>query len=259
MSKGSIKKNQSVGKLMDIMETMASYGAPIRLNDLSEILNMSQTTVYRFLVTLQDRDYVRKEESTSKYYLTLRLKYFADKIQDSYSLNTVVRPHLEGLAKATGESACLVIMEDDMAVYIDKVDSPSKMVRGLQRIGKRAPLYCTGVGKIFLADMPTETRGSILEEQPIEKLTEHTITRIEDIEVLIQRILDEGVAYDNEECEIGAKCIAAPIKDYSNKVIAAISVTGPTPRMTDDNLKRIKDLLLKTSKEISKIMGYTVE
>lgn len=257
MSKGNVKKNQSVGKLIDIIEIMAEYGEPIRLNVLSEKLNMSPTTVYRFLVALVERDYVKKDQDNSKYYLTLRLKYFADKIQDNYSLSKIVHPYLKKLAKITGESASLVILEDNMAVYIDKVDRPDRMVRGLQRIGKRAPLFCTGVGKIFLADMSYEQRNKILQSNlPLEKLTENTITDVDKIQNELNSVLMNGISYDNEECEIGAKCIAAPIRDYSRHVIAAISISGPTPRMNDENLIELKKILIETSDQISKELGY---
>lgn len=259
MSKGTIKKNQSVGKLIDIIEIMAEYGEPIRLNDLSEKLSMSPTTVYRFLVALVEKDYVKKDEDSSKYYLTLRLKYFADKIHSNYSLSKIVHPYLKKLAEVTGESASLVIMEDDMAVYIDKVDRPDRMVRGLQRIGKRAPLFCTGVGKVFLADMTYDQLNKVLQPYlPLQKLTKNTITDLDKIQDELNLVWKDGISYDNEECEIGAKCIAAPIRDYSGRVIAAISISGPTPRMNDENLLKLRNILIETSDEISKELGFIV-
>ncbi|MCK8058435.1 MULTISPECIES: IclR family transcriptional regulator [unclassified Fusibacter] len=257
MGSNGVKKNQSVGKLIDIIEVMATYGESIRINELAEILDMATATVYRFLITLVDRGYVKKDEENSKYFLTLKLKYFADQINDNTNLSHIVQPYLKQLAEMTGETTSLVIMEDNMAVYINKYDGPKRMVGSLQRIGKRAPLYCTGVGKLFLADMTSDERFEALEKsRPFEKLTQNTIVETELIRLELEKVKFEQISYDNEECEVGAKCIAAAIRDYSGKVVAAISISGPTTRMTSDKLKVFKTELTSVCIEISSILGY---
>lgn len=257
MANGTVKRNQSVERVLDIIEIMAKYGEPIRLNDLSEILEMSPTTVYRFLQTLMDRGYVRKEEETTKYYLSLRLKYYSEMIMNNYNLSKIVYPFLKQLAQETGESASLVIMEDNMAVYIDKCDGSKSMLKTLQRIGNRAPLYCTGVGKVFLADLAPEQRNEAIENGgPLEPLTVHTITSIDKLEEELEQINASGVSYDNEECEIGAKCVAVPLRDYTGKVIAAMSVSGPTSRMAEENLESIKQKLIEIGKQVSDVLGF---
>ncbi len=257
MTKGTVKRNQSVERVLDIIEIMAKHGEPIRLNYLSELLEMSATTVYRFLQTLMDRGYVQKDEETTKYYLSLRLKYFSEMITENYNLSKIVYPYLKELAEETGESASLVIMEDNMAVYVDKCDGSKSMVKTLQRIGNRAPLYCTGVGKVFLANLSTEDRQhAIANGGPMEELTVNTITDIKELENELEVIKSTDVSYDNEECEIGAKCVAVPIRDYSGSVVAAMSVSGPSGRMTDKDIERIQLKLIEVSKSVSGILGH---
>jgi len=256
MATNNVKKNQSVGKLLDIIEIMIEFGSPIRLNELSQNLNMSPTTVYRFLVTLMDRDYVRQDPDTSRYYLTLRLKYYADKIESNYNLNQIVHPYLRRLSADSGESVSLVVKSDNMAVYIDKVAGTDRIVSGLQRIGKRAPLYCTGVGKVFLADMSYEERLEVYNSQPMERFTQHTITDVDELNKEVDHVVRDDIAYDNEECEIGARCIAAPIRDYTGEVVAAISISGPTPRMNEKIMGNLLSLIKDCSDEISKELGY---
>ncbi len=257
MTKKSFKKNQSVEKVFDIIEIMAKYGEPIRLNELSEKLGMSTPTVYRFLNTLLNKEYVRKDEESSKYYLTLKLKYLTDLMHEQFSISRIVYPYLKLLANKTGETASFVIMENNMAVYVDKCEGSDKMVKSFQRIGYRAPLYCTGVGKVFLSELSDEEKEKIFSDSgPLEKLTENTITDIQELNKELAIIKERGYSYDNEECEIGAKCIAAPLRNFSGKIIASISVSGPSSRMTEDTLENIKKELLKVSKEISKILGF---
>ncbi len=260
MTDKTFKKNQSVEKVLDIIEIMAKHGEPIRLNDLSEKLGMAAATVYRFLNTLLNKEYVRKDEESSKYYLTLKLKYMTDLIHEQFNISKIVYPYLKSLAGKTGETSSLVIMENNMAVYLDKCEGSDKMVKSFQRIGYRAPLYCTGVGKVFLSELPNHEVERILDEEgPLEKLTENTITDINELKKELERIGEQGYSYDNEECEIGARCIAAPIRDFSCKVVAAISVSGPSIRMTEDTLESIKKELLGASFEISKILGFYKE
>lgn len=260
MENGTVKKNQSVERVLDIIEIMSKHGEPIRLNDLSEALEMSPTTIYRFLQTLMNRGYVQKDEETTKYFLTLKLKYFSGMIMNNYNLSKIVYPYLKKIAEETGELASLVIKEDNMAVYIDKCDGSKSMIKTLHRIGNRAPLYCTGVGKVFLADLPAEKYKEIVSNGgPLEKLTVHTITDLNDLEVELKQIKETDISYDNEECEIGAKCIAVPIRDYTGSVIAAMSVSGPTSRMTEENLDKIKVKLLEASINISEVLGNVSE
>lgn len=257
MSNSEIKRNQSVERVLDILEVMAIHGEAIRLNDLSDKLEMSPTTVYRFLKTLMDKGYVKQDEESSKYFLTLKLNYYAEQIHHNYSLRNIVSPFLKLISEETGESASLVVKEDNMAVYIDKYIGSNKMIQSLQKIGNRAPLYCTGVGKVFLAAMEQNELEKVLKEtSPFEKLTVNTLTEYEMIAEELSIIKEKGVSYDNEECEIGAKCVAVPIRDYTGSVIAAISVSGPVSRMEGDNIKQIERLLIEKGESISRILGY---
>lgn len=255
MSGNSIKNNQSVEKVFDIIEAMAKYSVPIRLLDLAEILKMPTPTVYRFLNTLVDNEYVRKEEESSKYYLTLKLNYLTNLIHDQFNIQKVIHPYLRELSNITGETSSLVVEQDKMAVYIDKVESSTNMVKSFQRIGYRAPLYCTAVGKIFLSEMKEDLK-SYLNQENIEKLTQYTITEEQELSKELMKIKKSGFSYDNEECEIGARCIAMPIKDYTGRIIAAISISGPVTRMTDSKIDDMKIHLLRIHAEISKILGY---
>lgn len=255
MLDNTVKSNQSVEKVLDILETMAIYGRPIRLQDLSNKLNMSAPTVYRFLKTLIKSGYVIQDEDSSKYYLTFKICYIANLVQDQLNIRDIAYPFLKELAVITEETASLVIEQDGMAVYIDKVEGPDKLVKSFQRIGHRTPLYCTGVGKLFLSEMEDSVRDNIL-SRGMEKLTPNTITDANQLLKELINIRNLSYAVDNEECEIGAICLAAPIRDYRGKIVSAVSVSGPVSRMTNSKMKEIKAHILKASMEISKALGY---
>lgn len=256
MIENSVKKNQSVNRVIDIIEAMAKNREPIKLNELAKKLGMAASTVYRFLLTLMESGFVKQEEETSKYYLTMKICELANMVHESINIRDIALPVMKKLTMQCQESSCLVIEEDLMAVYIETVDGNDKMIRGFQRIGRRAPLYCTGVGKLFLTQMDEHSLRLVM-EKGLKPYTPNTIISEEVLLEELEKIKNEGYAVDNEECELGARCIAAPIKDYSGKIVAAISISGPSFRMTDASILEKKKHVLTAADNISEILGYS--
>jgi DNA-binding IclR family transcriptional regulator len=170
-------------------------------------------------------------------------------------MREVVRPFLEVLARKFGESTCLAISQDAFVVYIDVVDGPDHILQALQRIGKIAPLHSTCVGKCLLLDY-TEGQISKLVGKGLTALTKNTIKGENELLTELSKVRRQNYGEDNEECEIGVRCVAAPIRDYSGKVVAAISTSGPTHRLTSDKIKLIRVEMLATAQNISKRLGY---
>lgn len=250
------KKNQSVEKVFQIIEIMAKDKSPMRLQDISLKVQMPASTVMRLLNTLMSYNYVNQDSETLKYSLSLKFCQISDSIHSQFSIRDVVRPYLLELPEKCQESACLAIEEGMMVLYIDVADGPDKMLRTMQRIGKMAPLHSTGVGKLLLLNYDEEKLKVLTEQKGLIQLTKNTITSLEQLKEELKRVASLGYAFDNEECEIGAKCIATPIRDYTGKVIAAISVSGPVSRITQKKIQLITDILLDISVKISRKLGY---
>ena len=126
-------------------------------------------------------------------------------------------------------------------------------VRG---IGRRAPAYCTGVGKVLLAYLPESELTAFLQTIKLERFTKNTITDPDLLKREIQLIRERGYSVDNEESTPGIRCVAAPILDASQHVIASISISGPSVRITDEKIPELADMVIETSQEISKALGY---
>lgn len=257
--KKQVKSNQSVEKLLKIIEELAYARQTMRLQDLSERLSLSPATALRFLSTLIENGYVFQDAQTLKYGLTMKLCGIADQISAAHSVREVARPFLRELSDRCGESVCLAINEDSSAVYIDVVNAAGQMLTAMQRIGKRAPLYCTGVGKLFLLEWEPDLVARYLAGANPERFTANTITTAEALQHELASVRQAGVAYDNEECEIGAKCIAAPIRDYTGKIVAAISITGPLVRITPEFVEKFRPVLVEYGEQISHRLGYLGE
>lgn len=250
-----LKSNFSTIKVLQIIEAMAAEASPIRVKNLAEKLEMPPATVLRFLKTLIESGYVCKDSDNSRYYLTYRILKVGEQVRANTNLREVVRPYLVALTKSVGESGCLAVEVDQMAVYIDAIEGPDRMLRTLQRIGRSAPMHSTGVGKNLLLNYSREDVMRIVENKGLPQLTRNTITDIDELLSVLQKVKKDGIAYDNEECEIGVKCIAAPILNFEKEVIASISISAPTARMEGDQEENAIAQLKKTASKISTIFA----
>lgn len=250
------KKNQSVEKAFQIIEIMAANRGPLRLNEIATRLGLPTSTVLRFLSTLMSFDYVNQDAQTLKYSLSLKFCHIGNLVSSQFDMREIVRPFLRELADRCNESVCLVIEENMMSAYIDVIDGPDSMLKTLYRIGKTAPLHSTGVGKNLLLNYDEAKLDDMIKKKGLNALTTNTITTKEGLLMELERVRAQGYALDNEECEIGVKCIAAPLKDYTGKVIASISVSGPISRMTMDKIGAIKDIIKDSALKISQELMY---
>ena len=249
------KTNQSIEKALQIIEILASQRGYMRLQDISAQADIPAPTAMRLLTALANYNYVTQSEETHKYSLTLKFAQIGSMVKSQFSISEVARPYLVDLARRCGESVCLAIEQDMEVLYIDSVDGPDSMLRTMQRIGKRAPLYSTGVGKLLLLNFEPKEIDRYVAKTGLKALTKNTITTKEGLLRKLQEIRARNYAEDDEECELGARCVAAPIRDYTGRVIAAASISGPTIRMTKAKIESFAKEVILTANKISKVFA----
>lgn len=249
--------NQSAVKTMNIIELLARNGNAMRLNDIAKDLQMNPSTTLRFLSSLRSCGYVEQNPESLRYYLTFKIHAIANCIDDSVSyLREIAHPFLHMLAEKFNETICLGIEREMKVVYIDIVLGPEKSVRSEARIGNSTSMHCTGIGKLLMLNY-SEKQLSIWEQRMgFQVYTANTIRTHEELVKCLKETRANDYAYDNEECEDLAHCIAVPIRDYTGKIIAAISVSGTTYHLTDDIIEKNKNYLIETAHQISWRMGY---
>jgi len=248
-------KVKSVDRVLHLLEIMAEEKGEMELKDLSKKTHINTTTLYRLLQTLQSRGFVAQNPYTGRYRLGLKLLELGHAVVEQIELRRIALPFLEELTEKTGETANLVVLDEGEAVYIEKVESPASL-RMFHRIGKQAPAHATGVGKVLLAALPSEKVTEIIKSKDLCKLTENTITSPENLQKELEKIRKNGFAIDNEECEVGAKCMAAPIRDYTNQVVAAVSISGPSARLSEERLNELVKVVKEAAFKISQEIGY---
>ncbi|MDL2248124.1 IclR family transcriptional regulator [Tyzzerella sp. OttesenSCG-928-J15] len=254
MSVHETKGNQSVGKALKIIEILASSAEPMRLIDIAALVEMPQSTALRMMATLMDYGYIAQSSDSQKYFLTMKFAQIGSMVASRFNIRDVVRPYIVKLSRDCGEASCLAIDSNMEALYVDVVDGPDGMLRIMQHIGKRSPLHCSGVGKCLLLNYSEAEIDDYIEKKGLAYFTPNTITTKEMLLEELEKVRKQGYAMDNEECELGARCISGGIRNYSGKIVAAISISGPVNRMSEDYVKQISVPLMEAVGEISNLL-----
>lgn len=250
------KTNQSVEKTLQVIEVMAAAREPMRLQDLAGACQLPPSTALRLLNTLLQHGYVNQDKVTLRYALSLKFAQIGSQVSAQMDIRNLAHPLLLELSARCGESCCLAIEENRQVVYVDVVDGPDGMLKIMQRIGKRAPLYCTGVGKIFLLNFDQGGVEEYIRQNGLPALTHNTITTREGLLEELAKIARQGYALDDEECERGARCVAAGVRDYTGRVVAGISASGPLHRMTAERMGAITRFVRETAQQLSQMLAY---
>jgi len=238
---------------------MAKSAQGISLKELSARVDLPKGTTHRLLTSLAYFGYVRQVSESKNYCLGFKLVELGNRLLDHLDLRAQARPFLINLCKKTKETVHLVILDKNEALYVDKVVSDEKP-GGLQmvsRVGLRVPVHCSSVGKVFLAQYSEQELERFVQEKGLEKRTENTITDTEKLKHHLKAIYRQGYAVDDEENEKGIRCVGAPIFDQQGQVIAAVSISGPTVRISKRIIQEtMKNEVMKTAADISREFGY---
>jgi DNA-binding IclR family transcriptional regulator len=247
---------QSLERAFKILECLSEEPRGLKITRLAERVGLSKSTVHRLLATLMDLDYVLQDRESEKYKLGYKALYLSRNLISGMDIITIAKPFLEDLAKDVNETVHLCIEDKGEVLYIDKIES-NQTIRMISQIGNRAPMYCTGVGKVLLSGMSEEQFNIIAEKTDYIVHTPTTITNQKQLAEECKLIRKQGFAIDNSEHEEEIRCIAAPIFDSEGKIVASFSIAGPSNRITKERINNeLKEKTRETSSAISKLLGY---
>ena len=251
------KLNQSVEKTMKLVEILSSSHTPMKLQDISSAAGIPNSTALRMLNTLLTLGYVNQDEDTLRYSLSLKFAYIGECATRQVNISRTAHPDLIRLARMTGECVCFAVEQNSEVVYLDVItEQANNILTVTQRIGKRAPLYCTGIGKLILTNYSQDALMNYMNNTNLIRYTEKTIVTLVELQAELAKINHLGYAVDDEECDLGARCLAAPIRNYTGHVVAGISVTAPALRLTPERIKSLAPTVLDAAFSISKALGY---
>lgn len=246
---------QSVDRALRIIDLLAEAPEGLGVTELANRLDVAKSTVHRLLASLLQKGYVKQGNERDVYTLGFTFMEMGERVAESIDVRKAATEVIHDLAKATASTVHLVQLEGAQVVYIDKVETYARL-RLFSRVGRKAPLYCTGVGKALLAFQPPHMQERLLDEQEMVRHTPHTITSKEAMMPELDKIAQEGVAYDREEHELGVTCVAAPIFDFHRRALAAVSVTMPHMNAETIDWEKTVQQVQRAATAISRELGH---
>ena len=238
---------KSFRKLFDIIELIASRREARPVREIAAALDIPESTVYRMLKFLSRRGYV--ERTPAGFMLGRECMIIGEAAQEQNVMPRLARPVLSRLADATSETAHLARMQGNHIVYIDKIDG-GRAIRMGSVIGSVSPLHCTGIGKAMLAALPDDELAERLPTLELSRFTDTTICDAAALKRELESIRRRGVAFDDNEHELGIFCVGAAVLDRAGRCVAGISVAGSSVRLKPE-AAAVADLVRAAAREIS--------
>jgi len=250
---GSLARSVRVSataRTVRLLDLIVSEG-PLRFAELEELSELPKATLHRLLNELADERLVQLDERALTWSAGYRVLEMANRIWTRSDLRHLARDQLLALAASSGETVQIAVLADTHIVVIDHVES-RESVRHSATVGNRAPVYCTGIGKVLLAWCETSHRDAIIERIQFARTSPNTITDRAALGRELARVSERGYAIDDEEHFAGTRCIAAPVVDADGGAIAGVSITAPGFRVSARELEGWRDQLVAAAAEISR-------
>jgi IclR family transcriptional regulator, acetate operon repressor len=227
---------QSLERALDILEHLSRSKSELGVSEIAPAVKLANGTAHRLLATLVRRGYARRNPETRKYALGVKALALAINVRDQ--LGPSAQPFLRELTEISQESSNLAALDTNSVVYVEQVPAP-RMVRMFTEPGNRVPPHCTATGKVLLAYQPEDTIDAMIRQGGLPRFTAHTITEEQRLKEELAHIREQGYAVDSEEMEEGVRCLAAPIFGSDQRVLAAMSISGPAGRFGQDRLEEL--------------------
>lgn len=246
--------SQSLVRGLNLLERLAASPAGLALSELAEQADLAPSTTHRLLQALQSQGFVTQDTELGVWKIDVKTFRIGNSFLEARDFVGTSRPFLRRLTAQTGETANLGIRDGGTAVFLAQSESP-QMMRMITRLGSRAPLHASGVGKALMAWLPDDELERILAERGLSRVTENTLHSPERLRESLAEIRRQGFACDREEHAIGLHCVAACIHDEHGIPLAAISVSGPVARIPETRLLELGELVRDTAAEITALLG----
>lgn len=245
---------QSLHKMSRILQCFGPDARTLGLNDIHERTGFPKATTHRLLSTMKEIGFIEQARGRDRYRLGLRLFEMGSLFLANLDLHREAQPHVDRLAKISGETVHLCIFDGLHAVFVDRRElesGPSSVVMTIEG----APSYCTGVGKAMLAFRGEETIERVI-AAGLRRFTPTTITDPEALRADLAETRRRGYSIDRSEHQPNLQCVGAPIRDAGGSVFASVSVSGQRERVPDQRIPILGDLVMETAATISRALGY---
>jgi IclR family pca regulon transcriptional regulator len=246
---------ESLARGLQILEAFSVESPSLSLTEISLIVGLGKSTVFRFVYTLEKLGYLTRDPETKRYHPGLKVLRLGFTALNSMGLPQIAQPHLKALSAESGETTNMTIRDGDQVVYVAR--NKTQQIVGINlSVGSRLPVYCTSMGKAQLIDMSRDELCALLGEGPYPALGPNTITSLDALVVELDRVRQQGYSINNEELAAGLRSVAAPIRDCDSEIVAAINISVPSARVSRQELETVLAPMVRgTAREICLALG----
>lgn len=244
-----------IDRAAQILDCFGFEHQELSVSEIGAKTNLHRSTAHRILMALEYNDLIQQNPENGKYRLGIKLFRLGHQAVSHLNLREICRPFLTRIMNETKETVHLAVLDEDQVLYLDKVEGPHAL-RMPSRVGRRIPTYCTSLGKAMLSCLDDQEVKDIFRNQVLRPFTANTVKTASQLLYDLRMIRKRGYSIDNEEIEIGLRCVGAPIKDYTGAMVGAISAAAPSARLSGQKVHTVGRLVVTTAEEISEKLGY---
>ena len=250
------KAVQTLERAFNIIELMGNADYHLGISEIAQQSGLPLATAHRLISTLVKLGYVEQNPETNKYTLGVRILQLRGAIISQLNLGIEAMPIMKMLMNRVGETVHLAVYNEGEIVYIERVEG--LQTQGMYtRIGKRAPAHCTALGKVLLSHLSEDLWfDDVVNRHGLKAYSETTITVVDELRLELKRTKERGYAIDNGETGEQVRCVAAPIRDYTNQVVASLSISGPQSQVTINRVKELGQSVCQAADQISEKLGF---
>ena len=243
---------QSLTRGLTLLELIADSHGSVALTELAQQAGLPNSTTHRLLSTMQQQGFVRQVGDLGLWTIGAHAFVVGSSFLQSRNLLALVHPVLRSLMEASGETVNLAVLDlsDHQAVIIDQVQC-SQLMRMSAPIGGKLPMHASGAGKAFLAHLSDEQVTALLHQKGLHYYTPKTLMSPQSLKENLAQVRKAGFSFDDEEHALGLRCVAAPIYDEHGEPFAALSISGPIARMTDDRITELGALVIREARQVT--------
>jgi DNA-binding IclR family transcriptional regulator len=248
---------QALQRGMKVLDALLDARAPLSLEQICAYTGLPKSTAFRIIVNLLQGQYL--VETEKGYWLGLKMLRFGALVEEKLDLMQQARPFLTQLRDQVNETVHLAVLDDDLrVVYVEKLSTQHAVGLMMSRIGSTAPMHGTALGKVMAAFRPEDEIRHWIRTHGLKPFTDATIVEEDAFLQELREVRSRGYAVDNGEFEASVRCVAAPIRDRTGKVIAAVSISGPDTRMPVPLIgSSMAKQVVNTAQLISQALGYS--
>jgi len=244
----------SLDRAVSVLEVLSMSDVPLGLAEICQRMGLHKSTAHRSLMVLE-RSMLIERTGENRFRLGMKLHELGNRAVEQSDLRSRVHPFFRRLSTQVGETVHLSVLRDTSIVYLDKME-PKHRIRMACRVGITNPVYCTSMGKAMLAFQPEKSIEQVIAKIRFTPFTHKTLRSPEALLKSLERVRRRGYAIDDEEIEVGVRCIGAPIFNEDHEPVAAVSVSGPSSRITAQSVPDIAEHLLRCCRDISSSLNW---